>query len=98
MVSNPPYVSEGEWNALPREVRDFEPPGALLAGPDGLSVIRRLVAGAADYLLPGGALLCEIGETQGEAVRRLPSGLLSFEGVAADLAGRDRVALWKKSR
>ncbi len=98
VVSNPPYVSEGEWDALPREVRDFEPPGALLAGPDGLSVIRRLVAGAADYLLPGGALLCEIGETQGEAVRRLPSGLLSFEGVAADLAGRDRVALWTKSR
>lgn len=98
VVSNPPYVSEGEWDALPREVSDFEPPGALLAGPDGLSVIRRLVAGAADYLLPGGALLCEIGETQGEAVRRLPSGLLSFEGVAADLAGRDRVALWTKIR
>lgn len=98
VVSNPPYVSEGEWDTLPREVSDFEPPGALLAGPDGLSVIRRLVAGAADYLLPGGALLCEIGETQGEAVRRLPSGLLSFEGVAADLAGRDRVALWTKIR
>ncbi len=97
VVSNPPYVSEGEWDALPREVRDFEPPGALLAGPDGLSVIRRLVAGAADHLLPGGTLLCEIGETQGEAVRRLPSGLLSFAGVARDLAGRDRVARWTKN-
>ena len=97
VVSNPPYVSEGEWEMLPREVRDFEPPGALLAGPDGLSVIRRLVAGAADYLLPGGVLLCEIGETQGEAVRRLPSGLLSFEGVARDLAGRDRVARWARN-
>lgn len=96
VVSNPPYVSAGEWDALPREVRDFEPPGALLAGPDGLSVIRRLVAGAGDHLSPGGALLCEIGETQGEAVRRLPSGLLSFAGVSKDLAGRDRVALWTK--
>ncbi len=97
VVSNPPYVPEGEWDALPREVRDFEPPGALLAGPDGLSVVRRLVAGAADHLKEGGALLCEIGETQGEAVRRLPSGLLCFAGVARDLAGRDRVARWTKS-
>ncbi len=97
VVSNPPYVSEGEWDALPREVKDFEPPVALLAGPDGLSVIRRLVAGAADHLVPGGTLLCEIGETQGEAVRRLPSGLLCFEGVARDLAGRDRVARWTKT-
>ena len=97
VVSNPPYVSEGEWDALPREVREFEPPGALLAGADGLSVIRRLVAGAADHLVPGGTLLCEIGETQGEAVRRLPSGLLSFAGVARDLAGRDRVARWTKN-
>ncbi len=96
VVSNPPYVSEREWEALPPEVRDFEPPGALLAGPDGLSVIRRLVAGAAGHLVPGGALLCEIGETQGEAVRRLPSGLLSFQGVARDLSGRERVACWTK--
>lgn len=97
VVSNPPYVSEGEWDALPREVRDFEPPGALLAGPDGLSVIRRLVSGAAEHLSPGGVLLCEIGETQGEAVRRLPAGLLSFDGIVKDLAGRDRVARWTKS-
>ncbi len=98
VVSNPPYVSDGEWHALPPEVRDFEPAGALLAGPDGLSVIRRLVAGAADHLKGGGVLLCEIGETQGDAVRRLPSGLLSFGGVAKDLAGRDRVARWTKNR
>ncbi len=97
VVSNPPYVSEREWQALPREVRDFEPPGALLAGPDGLSVIRGLVAGAGKHLVPGGTLLCEIGETQGEAVRRLPSGLLSFAGVTRDLSGRDRVACWTKS-
>lgn len=97
VVSNPPYVSEGEWDVLPREVRDFEPPGALVAGPDGLSVIRRLVAGAADHLTQGGTLLCEIGETQGEAVRRLPPGLLCFAGVTKDLAGRDRVARWTKN-
>jgi release factor glutamine methyltransferase len=94
VVSNPPYVSETEWESLPREVRDFEPRGALLGGPDGLSLIRRLVAGAGGFLRPGGELRCEIGETQGGAVRRLPSGPLHFAGVAGDLAGRDRVARW----
>lgn len=96
VVSNPPYVSEGEWDALPPEVRDFEPPVALRAGADGLSVIRRLVSGAAGHLSPGGVLLCEIGETQGDAVGRLPAGRLSFDGVVKDLAGRDRVARWTK--
>jgi release factor glutamine methyltransferase len=96
VVSNPPYVSEGEWNRLPAEVRNFEPPGALLAGADGLAVLRRLVAEAGKYLVPRGDLWCEIGESQGESARRLPSGSLKFIGVYRDLAGRDRVARWKK--
>ena len=96
VVSNPPYVSEGEWNRLPAEVRNFEPPGALLAGADGLAVLRRLVAEAGETLVSLGDLWCEIGESQGESVRRLPSGSLKFVGVYRDLAGRDRVARWKK--
>ena len=96
VVSNPPYVSEGEWNRLPAEVHNFEPPGALLAGADGLAVLRRLVAEAGEYLVPRGGLWCEIGESQGESARRLPSRRLNFVGVYRDLAGRDRVARWKK--
>lgn len=96
VVSNPPYVSEREWPSLPAEVRDYEPPGALLAGPDGLAVLRRLAAEAGDFLAPGGALWCEIGETQGDAVSRLPCGSLRFAGIFKDLAGRDRAARWIK--
>lgn len=96
VISNPPYVSEGEWSSLPAEVRNFEPPGALLAGADGLAVLRRLVAEAGEYLAPRGDLWCEIGASQGESVRRLPSGSLKFAGIEKDLAGRDRVARWKK--
>ena len=55
VVSNPPYVAEGEWPLLPSEVRRHEPQGALLAGRDGLSVLRPLVAGAAGILSPGGS-------------------------------------------
>ncbi len=96
VVSNPPYVSEGEWSSLPAEVRNFEPPGALLAGKDGLAVLRRLVAEAGEILASRGELWCEIGESQGETVRRFPSGSLIFVDVYRDLAGRDRVARWKK--
>ncbi len=95
VVSNPPYVAEGEWPLLPPEVRDHEPPGALLAGRDGLSVLRPLVAGAAGLLSPGGELWCEIGASQGEAASSLPCGSLRLLGVFPDLAGRDRYVGWK---
>lgn len=94
VVTNPPYVSEKEWDLLPREVRDFEPAQALLAGADGLAVIRPLVERAWEYLAPRGRLWVEIGETQGSAVRALPCGPLTFAGVGKDLAGKDRVACW----
>ncbi len=46
VVSNPPYLAEGEADALQPEVRDWEPGTALFAGPDGLGAIRRIAAGA----------------------------------------------------
>jgi len=96
VVSNPPYVAQGEWHLLSPEVRDHEPPGALLAGWDGLSVLRPLVAGAAGLLSPGGELWCEIGSSQGEAASSLPCGSLRLLGVFPDLAGRDRYIGWEK--
>jgi release factor glutamine methyltransferase len=96
VVSNPPYVAEGEWPLLPPAVRDHEPPGALLAGRDGLSALRPLVAGAAGLLSPGGELWCEIGDSQGGAASSLPCGSLRLQGVFRDLAGRDRYVGWKK--
>lgn len=94
VVSNPPYVSDSEWESLPREVRDFEPPAALRGGADGLDLIRRIVRGGGQRLVPGGALWVEIGAEQGERVRSLPCGPLRFAGIERDLAGRDRVARW----
>jgi release factor glutamine methyltransferase len=95
VVSNPPYVAEKEWSLLPPEVRDHEPAVALLAGGDGLSVLRSLVAGAAGFLSPGGELWCEIGASQGEAASALPCGSLRPLGVFPDLAGRDRYIGWE---
>lgn len=94
VVSNPPYVSDSEWESLPREVREFEPAAALRGGADGLDLIRMIVREGSGFLSPAGELWLEIGETQGEAVRALPSGPLRFAGIEPDLAGRDRVARW----
>ena len=92
VVSNPPYIPEGEMAALEPEVRDWEPRGALAAGPDGLAAYRAITAGAPALLAPEGRLLLEIGPGQAEAVSRLcqAAGLAALS-LRADLDGRPRV-------
>lgn len=92
IVSNPPYVADAEWDALPLSVRQ-EPRTALLSGADGLDAIRRLLAQAQTRLRPGGLMLVEIGERQGEAAQALAQAAFPKADVAIlpDLAGKDRV-------
>jgi release factor glutamine methyltransferase len=61
IVSNPPYVSEPEWQSLQDEIRLYEPEEALVAGRTGLEFITNLVKGAPSFLKPGGYLCLEIG-------------------------------------
>jgi release factor glutamine methyltransferase len=68
IVSNPPYISQDEWEMLQPEVRDFEPKRALVAGKTGLEFIRKLIKGAPRYLKPGGYLVFEIGFGQKDEV------------------------------
>lgn len=93
IVANPPYIAEAEWDSLAPEITAHEPRMALIAGDDGLSVVRRIVAEAADWLLPGGALLCELGRGQAPLVAELLRGDARFEKTAIhkDLAGIERV-------
>lgn len=85
VVANLPYVSEGEWDGLAPEIVRYEPREALVAGPDGLSAIRELVASA-----PAGARLAlEHAPHQAAAVRALLAGARTER----DLAGRERVTL-----
>ncbi len=88
IIANPPYVALDE--RLPMEVRDHEPLGALLAGPDGLDVIRRIAGGVEPWLSPTGLAALEIGETQGSAVVDLFTVAGLDARVESDLAGRDR--------
>ncbi len=92
IVSNPPYVADDEWDALPLSVQQ-EPRLALLSGADGLDAIRRLLAQAQTRLQPGGLMLIEIGERQGEAAQALAQAAFPKANVTIlpDLAGKDRV-------
>lgn len=81
IVSNPPYVSEQEMQALPEEYR-HEPGIALRAGVDGLDVARRILAGVAAHLEPHGTLFIEVGDSERRlqaAFPRLPFLWLEFE-------------------
>lgn len=97
IVSNPPYVAEDALAGLQREVRDYEPRVALTPGGDGLSIIRRLVADAPQFLEVGGHLLMEIGFDQHEAVRRLiDSQVWQLLDIHKDLQGIPRIVALKK--
>ena len=97
ICSNPPYVAEPEWEGLSPTITRYEDPQALLAGPDGLEVIRRLIAEAQEYLVAGGTLAFEMGMGHYDTVRELlQEG--GYENVSArrDLAGIDRIAIGRK--
>lgn len=79
IVSNPPYVTTAEMETLSKDVKEFEPRGALEAGPKGTEVIERLVEQAAERLVPGGWLLIEIGPSINDAARAVIESDSRFE-------------------
>ena len=93
IVSNPPYVSRAELTETAPEVRLYEPRPALDGGIDGLAVIRQLLTQAGKKLKPGGALLVEIGSSQGEQVIQLAGRHFAKAEltIKKDLAGLDRL-------
>ncbi len=96
VMSNPPYVASEEIGRLSREVQR-EPLAALDGGPDGLDVVRRLVAGAQAHLRAGGLLALEIGEGQGGAARELlQAGGWADVRIEKDLARLDRLAFGRR--
>jgi release factor glutamine methyltransferase len=96
VLSNPPYVAEADRATLPPEVARHEPALALFAGPDGLGVVRRLVAQAGAS--PAALLALEVGQGQAPAVVELVRAV-GFAEVEAlrDLAGIERVVVGRRA-
>lgn len=96
IVSNPPYISEDEYQTLDSGVKDYEPKLALTAD-DGLAFYRILAKGAGGRLNSGGALVLEIGAGQGGDVAALlvAAGFGNVE-VKQDYSGRDRIVAARK--
>jgi len=92
IVSNPPYIMTGDMPGLPREVRDFEPALALVAGVDGLDVFRRLIPACHAALTPNGFVAYEMGAGQCAAVAGLlEQAQFRVEEIIKDLQGHERV-------
>ena len=93
LVANLPYVPRAEWEQLPREIKAFEPPGALLGGEDGLDLIRPLVRQAHQYVMGGGWVLLEVGDKQAPQIAALLEATDAYDCVAThkDFSGIERV-------
>ncbi len=91
VIANPPYLAAAEFAGLPGDVRDHEPPGALVAGETGDEVLALIAASAGEWLRPGGVVMCEISEFGSERARELFAAYRAE--IRNDLAGRARFVI-----
>jgi release factor glutamine methyltransferase len=97
IVSNPPYLTGDEWDAVDPSVRDYEPRQALDGGPDGLAQTRAILREAAAHLVPGGLLALEIDSRRaGATLDSARAGGWRAVRVELDVFGRDRYLLATK--
>ena len=93
-ISNPPYIPRNTYEALPKEVKNFEPKVALLGGEDGLKHIREIIQKAPLFLKKKGWLILENHFDQGEKVKQLliKNKFTSIE-IVKDLSGIGRFTI-----
>lgn len=97
VVSNPPYIPEAEVEGLSPEVREWEPLGALTAGPDGLEAYRALADGLDRALAPGGRAIFEIGAGQETDVAAIFTRAgFALHAAHTDLDGRPRALEFRR--
>ncbi|WP_265458651.1 peptide chain release factor N(5)-glutamine methyltransferase [Enterococcus sp. HY326] len=92
IISNPPYISQAEWDLMDESVRTYEPKSALFAAADGLAIYQMIAQQAPEKLKAGGKIYLEIGFQQGQAVKEIfeknfPAAQIT---VKKDLTGLDR--------
>ena len=99
MVANLPYVPRGEWQRLAKEIKDYEPKGALLGGEDGLDLLKQLCQQAHIYLQAGGWLALEVGAGQAGRVMGFLEETRAYDTLKSvdDYQAIPRVVLAKRS-
>jgi len=99
IVSNPPYIAEGEWEQLQPEVKLFEPRLALLGGLRGTEFHERLFHDSKEFLVPDGLLVMEIGQGQLPLVRQAAEQAGGYTGLQTvkDEGGIDRVIIARRA-
>lgn len=97
--SNPPYVSQSEYDELPATVKDHEPQGALLSGPNGTEIIARILNDAPAHLHPSGQLIIELSPMIAAACADLAekAGQYADIKLIKDLAGHQRILTMRYS-
>lgn len=94
LVSNPPYIGDDE--DLPAVVGEWEPRGALRAGPVGDEDLLTIIEGAKEWVAPGGAVVLEMAPMQTDAIAERFRAIGWQASVHGDLAGRDRAVVARK--
>jgi release factor glutamine methyltransferase len=91
IVANPPYIPDDEWPDVPANVKLFEPALALRGGPDGLTLVRRVIEGVLPRLKPGGLLMVEVAASRAEEAKALAeqAGLTAVH-LVKDLEAHNR--------
>ncbi|MCZ4282150.1 peptide chain release factor N(5)-glutamine methyltransferase [Kiloniella laminariae] len=98
IISNPPYIGEGEKADLEPEVLNYDPPMALFAGEDGMLDYRALIPQAVERLSPGGFLVIEAGIGQADQINQIMSDYgLICEAAGRDLGGIARACIARKA-
>lgn len=99
ICSNPPYISQSEYDELPTTVREFEPRGALLSGPDGTEIIARLLTDSVQRLNDGGQLIIELSPMIAGACKTLAERNGGYKEIhlIKDLAGHERILSMQKA-
>ena len=98
LVANPPYIDPADRATLQPEVRDHEPATALFAGDKGLEIIHKIIAGASEWLKPGGVLGIEFGFGQDAVIRDAASAIKTMESIeiGSDASKKNRFLYAKR--
>lgn len=92
LIANLPYIPDGEKGKLQPEVDKFDPALALYGGPDGLSLVRKMLQQTEGKLNAGAPILLEIGSEQAEVLQAEAGNYpwLEFTGIHKDFCGNVR--------